>query len=200
MSVPKACIVPAPTTVKLPHASGHSSGNRQGHVAKTKTHRFEIFVAFRFTNVYLLLDSSHHLYILSYYHSFNGISSLANYMAKLLWEWKPRFAVALVVRGMLIVTSHTNCDVTGCPVVMRSYANADEDEQWCKTSKTQVSLAFCNIVIIRIEIDHLYGLRCRGWYCNPAQHSLCLPARAQAGVRRPAQLVLCRMAVPTTPA
>ena len=119
MSVPKPCIVPAPTTVKLPHASGHSSGNRQGHVAKTKTHRFEIFVAFRFTNVYLLLDSSHHLYILSFYHSFNGISPLANYMAKLLWEWKPRFAVALVVRGMLIVTSHTDCDVTGCPVVMR---------------------------------------------------------------------------------
>ena len=23
----------------------------------------------------------------------------------------------------------------------------------------------------RIEIEHLYGLRCRGWYCNPAQHS-----------------------------
>ena len=37
--------------VKLPHASGHSSGNRQGHVTKIKTHRFEIFVAFRFTNV-----------------------------------------------------------------------------------------------------------------------------------------------------
>ena len=35
----------------LPHASGHSSGNRQGHVTKTKTYRFEIFVAFNFTNV-----------------------------------------------------------------------------------------------------------------------------------------------------
>ena len=45
----------------------------------------------------------------------------------------------------------------------------------------------------RIEIDHLYGLRCRGWYCNPEQHSLCRPAR-------PAQLVLFRIAVPTTPA
>ena len=33
---------------ELPHASGHSFGNRQGHVTKTKTHRFEIFVAFRF--------------------------------------------------------------------------------------------------------------------------------------------------------
>ena len=50
-------------------------------------------------------------------------------MAKLLWEWKPRFAVALVVRDLLIVTSHTNCDVTSGPVVMRRYANADGDEQ-----------------------------------------------------------------------
>ena len=145
---PPTCYNPAPTTVKLPHASGHSSGNRQGHVTKTNTHRFETFVAFRFTNVYFLLDSSHHLYIFLYYHSFNGISSLANYVAKLLWEWKPRFAVALVVRGLLIVTSQTNCDVTSCPVVMRRYANADGDEQRYKTSKTQVSLAFCKIVIV----------------------------------------------------
>ena len=50
-------------------------------------------------------------------------------MAKLLWEWKPRFAVVLVVRDLLIVTSHTNCDVTSGPVVMRRYANADGDEQ-----------------------------------------------------------------------
>ena len=69
-------------------------------------------------------------------------------MGKLLWEWKPRFAVALVVRGLLIVTSHTNCDVTSCPVVMRRYANADGDEQRYKTLKTQVSLAFCKIVIV----------------------------------------------------
>ena len=34
----------------------------------------------------------------------------------------------------------------------------------------------------RLEIDHLYGLCCRGWYCYSAQHSL------------------CRIAVPTTPA
>ena len=63
-------------------------------------------------------------------------------MAKLLWEWKPRFAVALVVRDLLIVTSPTNCDVTSGPVVMRRYANADGDEQPYKTSKTQVSLTF----------------------------------------------------------
>ena len=68
-------------------------------------------------------------------------------MAKLLWEWKPRFAVALVVRGLLIVTSHTNCDVTSCPV-MRRYADADGDEQRYKTLKTQVSLALCKIVIV----------------------------------------------------
>ena len=58
------------------------------------------------------------------------------------------FAVALVVRGLLIVTSHTNCDVTSCPVVMRPYANAYGDEQWYKTLKTQVSIAFCKIVIV----------------------------------------------------
>ena len=62
-------------------------------------------------------------------------------MAKLLWEWKPRFVVALVVRDLLIVTSHTDCDVTSGPVVMRRYANADGDEQRYKTSKTQVSLS-----------------------------------------------------------
>ena len=122
-------------------------------------------------------------------------------MAKLLWEWKPRYAVALVVRGLLIVTSQTNCDVTSCPVVMRRYANADWDEQRYKTSKTQVSLAFCKIKYRgKIEIDHLYGLRCRGWYCNPEQHSLCRPARPHAAAPRPAQLVLFRIAVPTTPA
>ena len=66
-------------------------------------------------------------------------------MAKLLSEWKPRFAVALVVRDLLIVTSHTNYDVTSGPVVMRRYANADGDEQRYKTSKTQVSLTFCKL-------------------------------------------------------
>ena len=49
-SVSKLCIVPAPTIVKLPHTSSHSSNKRQGHMSKTKTHRFEIFVAFRFIN------------------------------------------------------------------------------------------------------------------------------------------------------
>ena len=39
-SVPKPCIVPAPSTVKLLHASSHSSGNRSGHVAKTSLWHF----------------------------------------------------------------------------------------------------------------------------------------------------------------
>ena len=26
-----------------------------------------------------------------------------------------------------------------------------------------------------------YGLRCRGWYCNPEQHELCRPSRGRAG-------------------
>ena len=115
-------------------------------------------------------------------------------MAKLLWEWKPRFAVALVARGLSIVTSQTNCDVTSYPVVMRRYAIADGNEQPYKTSKTQVSHRG------RIEIDHLYGLRSRDWYCNPAQHSLCRPARPQAVAQRSAQLVLCRIAASITPA
>ena len=123
-------------------------------------------------------------------------------MDKLLWEWKPRFAVELVVRGLLIVTSHTNYDVTSCPVIMRRCANGDGDEQRYKTSKTQVYflcfLSSCNRG--RIEIDHLYGLLCRGWYCNPAQHSLCRPARPLAVAQRPAQLVLCRIVVPNTAA
>ena len=77
-------------------------------------------------------------------------------MAKLLWEWKPRFAVALVVRDLLIVTSYTNCDVTTCPVVMCRYANADGDEQRYKTSKTQVSLTLSvNCDRGSIEIDRL---------------------------------------------
>ena len=69
-------------------------------------------------------------------------------MAELFWEWKPRFAIMLVFRDLLIVTSHANCDVTSCPVVMRRYANAYGDEQRYKTSKMQVSLAFCKILIV----------------------------------------------------
>ena len=69
-------------------------------------------------------------------------------MAKLHWEWQPRFSIALVVHGLLIMTSQTNCDVTSCPVVMHGYANADGDEQRYKTSKMQVSLTFRKIMIV----------------------------------------------------
>ena len=54
----------------------------------------------------------------------------------------------LPLRGLMIVTSYTNCDVASCPVVMRRYANADGVEQRYKTSKTQVSIAFCKIVVV----------------------------------------------------
>ena len=77
-------------------------------------------------------------------------------MGNLLWEWKPRLAVALVVHGLLIVTSLTNCHVTSCLVAMRRYANADGDEQrYYQTSKTQASLLLKkNCDRGRIEIDH----------------------------------------------
>ena len=42
-------------------------------------------------------------------------------MAKLLWESKPGFSVALVVRGQLILTSHTNCDGRGRIVIDHLY-------------------------------------------------------------------------------
>ena len=69
-------------------------------------------------------------------------------MAKLLWEWKPRFAIALVVRGPLIVMSYTTYDITSCPIFMRRYANANGDEQRYKMTKTQVFLAFYKMVIV----------------------------------------------------
>ena len=63
-----------------------------------------------------------------------------------------------------------DCDVTSC-------------------RKRKFSLLFIHGDRGRIEIDHWYGLYCRGWYCYPVQRS-----------RRPAQLVLCQIAVPVTPA
>ena len=47
--------------------------------------------------------------------------------------------------------------------------------------KRKFPFLFVNCDRGRIEIDHLYGLRCRGWYCNPEQHSLCRPARLRDG-------------------
>ena len=44
--------------------------------------------------------------------------------------------------------------------------------------KRKFPLLFVNCDRGRIEIDHLYGLRCHGWYCNPEQHSLCRPVNS----------------------
>ena len=128
-SMLKSCIVPTPTTVKLPHASSHSSGNCQGHVTKTKMHYF-----------------------------------------------------VLVVHGLLIVKSHTNCDVTtvllSCSVTkMLMGLNSGKRHYKCN-----FPLLFKHSVHGRIGIDHSHTLWCLGWPCNPAQD------------------LLCRIAVPTTPA
>ena len=57
------------------------------------------------------------------------------------------FAFALVAcwlwRHIPIVTS-----LYSCPVIMCRYAKGDKEEQQYKTSKTQVSLAYCKIVIV----------------------------------------------------
>ena len=83
-----------------------------------------------------------------------------------------------------------------------------EQHELCRPSRGRAGrhnecnfrLVFVNCDRGRTEIDHLYGLRCRGCYCNPEQHSLYRPARPQEAAQRPAQLVLFRIAVPTTPA
>ena len=82
----------------------------------------------------------------------------------------PRFIVALVIYDWVIVTSlFRNCDVFSCPAVMRRYVIADGEE----TVVENVSfLCFLHGDRGRIEIDQLYGLLCRGWYCYPTQHSL----------------------------
>ena len=108
-------------------------------------------MAFRLTYVWFLLDLWHHLYIFSYYHSFKGISTLANYMAKLLWEWKPRFAVALVVRDLLIVTSHTNCDVTSGPVVMHRYVEKCMDTGSISWTYKKILVQRCQPLLILLN-------------------------------------------------
>ena len=101
------------------------------------------------------------------------------------------FVTCWLWRHIPIVTSlavPSSCVVTQMPMGTNSCR---------RRRKHKFPLFFVNCDRGRIEIDHLYGLRCRGWYCNPEQHSLCRP---QAAARRPAQLVLFRIAVPTTPA
>ena len=104
------------------------------------------------------------------------------------------FVTCWLWRHIPIVTSlavPSSCVVTQTPMGTNSGT---------RRRKRTFPLLFVNCDRGRIEIDHLYGLCCRGWYCNPEQHSLCRPARPQAAARRPAQLVLFRIAVPTTPA
>ena len=125
------------------------------------------------------------------------------------------FVACWLWRHIPIVTSPavpSPCVVTQTPMGTNSGT---------RRRKRKFPLLFVNCDRGRIEIDHLYGLRWSGWYCNPEQHelcrpsrgrlpaarrpasgrqALCRPARPQAAARRPAQLVLFRIAVPTTPA
>ena len=63
--MPKPCMIPAPTTVKLPHSSSHSSGNPRDTWPKQKSIPSKFDVAFTFINGLLLLVLWHHLYIFS---------------------------------------------------------------------------------------------------------------------------------------
>ena len=127
----------------------------------------------------------HHLQItwLSYFGSENqGLPLRSWFVTCWLWRHIP------IVTSLAVPSS---CVVTQTPMGTNIGT---------RRRKRKFPLLFVNCDRGRIEIDHLYGLRCRGWYCNPEQHSLCRPARPQAAAQRPAQLVLFRIAVPTTPA
>ena len=127
----------------------------------------------------------HHLQItwLSYFGSENqGLPLRSWFVTCWLWRHIP-IVTSLAVPSSCVVTQTSMGTNSGT-----------------RRRKRKFPLLFVNCDRGRIEIDHLYGLRCRGWYCNPEQHSLCRPARPQAAVQRPAQLVLFRIAVPTTPA
>ena len=127
----------------------------------------------------------HHLKItwLGYFGSENqGLPLRSWFVTCWLWRHIP------IVTSLAVPSS---CVVTQTPMGTNSGT---------RRRKRKFLLLFVNCDRGRIEIDHLYGLCCRGWYCNPEQHSLCRPARPQAAARRPAQLVLFRIAVPTTPA
>ena len=115
-------------------------------------------------------------------------------MAKLIWEWKSRFVVVLVVRGLLIVTSHTSYEVTSCPVVMRRYANVNGDEQRYKMSKTQVFLAFYKMVIM-VEWKLTNYRVCAVVVGTAIQHSSRWCSHATADTTR----AVYQIAVPTTP-
>ena len=127
----------------------------------------------------------HHMQItwLSYFGSENqGLPLRSWFVTCWLWRHIP------IVTSLAVPSS---CVITQTPMGTNSGTR-------CR--KRKFPLLFVNCDRGRIEIDHLYGLRCSGWYCNPEQHSLCRPARPQAAARRPAQLALFWIAVPTTPA
>ena len=64
----------------------------------------------------------------------------------------------------------SSCVVTQTPIGTNSGT---------RRRKRKFPLLFVNCDCGRIEIYHLYGLRCRGWYYNPEQHSLCRPSRGR---------------------
>ena len=105
----------------------------------------------------------HHLQItwLSYFGSENqGLPLRSWFVNCWLWHHIP------IVTSLAVPSS---CVVTQMPMGTNSCT---------RRRKRKFPLLFVNCDRGRIEIDHLYGLRCRGWYCNPEQHSLCRPATA----------------------
>ena len=99
----------------------------------------------------------HHLQItwLSYFGSENqGLPLRSWFVTCWLWRHIP------IVTSLAVPSS---CVVTQTPMGTNSGT---------RRRKRKFPLLFVNRDRGRIEIDHLYGLRCRGWYCNPEQHSL----------------------------
>ena len=84
------------------------------------------------------------------------------------------FVTCWLWRHIPIVTSlavPSSCVVTQTPMGTNSGT---------RRRKRKFPLLFVNCDRGRIEIDHLYGLRCRGWYCNPEQLELCRPSRGRS--------------------
>ena len=135
---------------------------------------FQIYgITCTYFRIIIHLKAYHHLQItwLSYFGSENqGLPLRSWFVTCWLWRHIP------IVTSLAVPSS---CVFTQTPMG----TNSGTRRQKCK-----FPLLFVNCDRGRIEIDHLYGLCCRGLYCNPEQHSLCRPAR------------LFRIALPTTPA
>ena len=101
---------------------------------------------------------------LSYFGSENqGLSLRSWFVTCWLWRHIP------IVTSLAVPSS---CVVTQTPMGTNSGT---------RRRKRKFPLLFSvNCDRGRIEIDHLYGLHCRGWYCNSEQHS-CRPARPRDG-------------------